>query len=332
MQRENSSSGSSIVCSITPFRLYDLHETLFAIFLGILFPMTVTSNSLLILALRKTNQLNTYSNKFIQVMSFCDLATGLIFQPALIVLFFMKENKTICYLMSIINFATLIMCETSALLSILISIDRYLQVTKLNRYNIYMNGTRMKVSIGLCFVFGVFFSCFYAFHKSFVTQALISLAWISLISFVFALYSFISHKLQKHCRRRSTRNQTDPTGPGPNPRSHLSTIKTLRLLQVTMLVLYTPFLGLSILWNYYNLHLQVSPPQIWTEVFNWTHILVECNAWVNACILIQGNSRCRRFLVSLIRNGLHTFWNRNSVAALVVSEIRQGHQAHIKER
>ena len=336
MQRENSSSDSSSVCSIIPVQLSDLQETLFAIFLGILFPMTVTANYLLILALRKTNQLNTHSNKFILVMSSCDLVIGLILQPALIVMFFMKKSKTICYLIFIINLGTMIMCKTSALLSILISIDRYLQVTKLNRYNIYMNGVRMKALIGLCFVLGVFISCFYIFHISFVTRALVSLAYISLMWFVFALYGFISHKLQKHLnnrndtRRRSTRNQTDPTGPCRNSGSHLSAIRTLRLLQVTMLVLYTPFLVLSILWNYYRLHLQVYLPQIWIEAFNWSHILVECNAWVNACILIHGNSRCRRFLLSLIRNGLHTFWNGNSVAALEVGEIREGHQGKIK--
>ena len=332
MQRENSSSNSSLVCFITTvWPVSELHEKLFAIFLGILSPLTVTSNYLLILALQNTNQLNTHSNKFILVMSCCDFTIGLILQPALIVMFFLKESKTICYSISIINLTTVIMLKTSANLSILISIDRYLQVTKLNRYNIYMNGARMKASIGFCFVLGVFLSCLYVFDES--SRILLGIVELSFLWFVYILYSLISRNLQKHLNNRnkmseghggnvntaSAQNQTDP---GPNSGSHLSAIKTIRLLQVTMLVLYTPFLVLSILWNYYHLHLQASPSRILNETCSWLQIELECNAWANACILIHGNRRCRRCLLSWIRNSARSIWNRNSVAAIAIGERR----------
>ena len=157
MQRGNSFSNSSLVCFITPvWPVSKLHEKLFAICVGILSPLTIASNYLFILALRKTHQLNTYSNKFIHVMSCCDLTTGLTLQPALIVMLFMKASKTICYSISIINLSISILFQLSCLLSVLISIGRYLQITKLSRYDIYMNEMQARASIGICFFLGIF--------------------------------------------------------------------------------------------------------------------------------------------------------------------------------
>ena len=246
-------------------------------------------------------------------------------------MFFPKESKTICYSISIINLSTVITLKTSSLLSSLISIDRYLQVTKLNRYNIYMNGTRMKASIGFCFVLGVFLSCLYVFDES--ARTLLVISELLLLWFVCIMYTIISRNLQKHLNNRnktrgkhggnantaSTQNQIDPS---PNSRSHLSAIKTLRVLQVTMLILYTPFLVLLIPWNYYRLHLRASPSHIFNEAVSWSQILFECNAWANACILIHGNRRCRRFILSWIRNSARSMWNRNNVAAIAIGERR----------
>ena len=332
MQRENISSYSSIRCFITVARpVADVNEKMFVICLVILCPLTVASNCLLIFALKKTNQLNTYSNKFIASMNACDLTLGLMFQPALIVIFFTKKYLPTCNLISLIKMMIVASTQTSAFLSILISIDRYFQVAKRSRYDMYMNGTRMKASIGLCFLSGALAACLFAFHKSFVTHALITLVNISLLWFICILYGFILHKVQKHLNNRnnararaggnanisSTQSQTDGSF---NSRSHLSAIKTLRVIQVAMLVLYAPCLVLSIPWNYYRLHLRVSPGHMLTDAVNWAQIIVECNAWVNACILIHGNSRCRRFLLSMIRNSAHSFWVRNSVAALKVGK------------
>ena len=335
MQRENSSSNSSLVCFITPvWPVSKLHEKLFAICVGILSPLTVASNYLLILALRKTHQLNTYSNKFIQVMSCCDLTTGLIFQPALIVMLLMKASKTICYSISIINLGISILFQISCLLSVLISIGRYLQITKLSRYDIYMNEKRTRASIGLCFVLGLFLVCLFILYESLVTRTLIVLANISMLWFMFVMYCFILHKLQKHIKKgdnisakagenASIASNQIRIDPRHNSRSHLSAIKTLRALQMAILALYSPYVVLSIMLNFYSLHLRVPPSRRLIEAFNWSQILLECNAWVNAWILIHGNRRCRRFLLSWIRSSARSFWSPNSVTALADVQKRQ---------
>ena len=342
MQRENISSYSSIRCFITvAWPVSDLNEKIFVICLIILCPLTVASNCLLIFALKKTNQLNTYANKFIVSMNACDLTLGLMIQPALIVIFFTKKHVPKCNLILLINMMIVALTQTSAFLSILISIDRYFQVAKRSRYYMYMNGARMKASIGLCFVFGALAACLYAFHKSFVTRALIMLVNISLLWFICILYGIILQKLQKYLNNRnntraraggnanisSTHSQTDGSF---NSRSHFSAIKTLRVIQVAMLVLYAPCLVLSIPWNYYRLHLRVSPGHRLTDAVNWAQIIVECNAWVNACILIHGNSRCRQFLLSMIRESVRNFWIRNSVAAHTVGERQREQSEEIK--
>ena len=331
MQGNDSSSNPLFGCPITlVWGTSDSHDKLFVICLGILCPLTVLSNCLLIFALKKTKQLNTYSNKMITVMNCCDLIMGLILQPPLIVVFFLKRNVTICYCIVFITLGKSIMLHTSALLAVLISVDRYLQVTKLNRYNVYMNATRMKVSIGLCFVLGTTLTTLYGFYRSFDTRTLINVVSIYLLLFVCMLYSFILRKLQNHCNGKSTRAPTGPnanqvpnqshTDPARNSRSHLSAIKTLRVLQVAMLLLYSPYLIITILRNCYSLHFRVSPPQMWNEALVWSLIIVECNAWVNAWILIHGNSKCRHYLISIIRDSFRHVWNRNRIAALTIDE------------
>ena len=335
MQSNNTSSDTSLNCFITlASPVSELHEKLFVTCLGILCPLTVTSNCLLIFALRKTNQLKSYSNKLITVMSSCDLILGLIFQSALVVIFFMKKHLMTCNLISAINAIVLFLTQTSALLLTLISIDRYLQVTKLNRYDNYMNMARLKASTGICIFVSALLVCIVILHRSFVTRALINSVNFALLWFTFILYSSILQKLQKHVNNRSdtragtaenvniasTQSQTDPRF---NSRSHLSVIKTLRVLQVTMLVLYTPFLVASVLWNYYLLHLQVAPGRKLNEAFNWSEFFLECNAWVNAWILIHSNSRCRRLLLSMIRNSARRSCNSNSVAAETVDDRQE---------
>lgn len=336
MQSNNSSSDVSLKCFITPvWPVSELHEKLVVASLGMLCPLTVTSNCLLIFALWKTNQLNSYSNKLIIVMSSCDLTMSLIFQSALVLIFFMKKHLTTCSLPSTINVLIVFLSQTSSFLLFLISIDRYLHIMKPHRYDVYMNGTRKKASIALCFLLAALLICIIILHRSFVTRALINAMSIVLLWLVVILYSSILRKLQRHFNNRnetraragenanttSTQSETHP--PGFNLRSHLSVIKTLRVLQVTMLVLYAPFLAVAMPWNYYLLHLRVFPGHKLIEAFNWSHLIVECNAWVNAWILIHGNSKCRRLLLSIIRNSARGFWNGNSVAAETVGGDRE---------
>ena len=336
MQSNNSSSDTSFKCFITLVSpVSELHEKLFVTCLGISCPLTVTSNCLLISALRKTNQLKSYSNQLITVMSSCDLILGLIFQSALVVMFFTKKHLMTCNSILAINAMVLFLTQTSALLLLLISIDRYLQVTKLNRYNSYMNQTRLKTCTGICIFVSALLVCIVILHRSFVTRALIDSVNFTLLWSMIILYSSILQKLQKHLNNRNdTRavagenaniasTQQSQTDPRFTSRSHLTVIKTLRVLQVTMLLLYTPFLVASMLWNYYLLHLKVAPSIKLNEALNWSQFFLECNAWVNAWILIHGNSGCRRLLLSMIRNSARRFWNSNSVAA-ETGDNRQG--------
>lgn len=325
---KNSTISDPYFCiSIWPLDVPRVHLIIFGISQAISFPFTIIANSMLIYALYKTGQLNTTSNKFILMMSISDMLIGLIGQPMIIIMMAIKEIFRNCTLERCLEYLVFLLANFSWFMLLLISVDRYFQVTKLNRYSEYMNPYRMKVAIIVSVLAANALAVVLLLTPSFTLQVILNIANILMMTFVASLYAYMMRRLKEHDKNlkatqmkatvkrarhlisneSSHNDQPEANDITPNheelknSRKQLSALKTIRMLIVAIFALYGPYNIASAYWAYYKFGKRVNPPFGINVFVLWAYFIVLTNTALNACIIINGNSKTRRFVLLILR-------------------------------
>ncbi|XP_065067132.1 uncharacterized protein LOC135692764 [Rhopilema esculentum] len=105
--------------------------------------LLITVNTYLIVALHKTKQMNTSTNKLVKAMSLSDITVGVLAFPLLISLLYKQAELHNCHLHHAVQYVAISTGYTSFLMLILIAFDRFLHLTKLNAYNKFMNKRKL---------------------------------------------------------------------------------------------------------------------------------------------------------------------------------------------
>ena len=326
----NSTRTNPYFCtSVWPLDVPRVHLIIFGIAQAVSFPFTIAANSTLIYALYKTGQLKKISNKFIFMMTISDLCIGAVGQPMLIIMVGIKGILRSCILEKVVEYVIVLSGNFSGFMLFCICVDRYLQVTKLKRYSEYMNQYRMRAAIIASFVLSNSAAVILLAVPSFTLQIPFTASYAIMIIFVASLYAYMMRHLTKHSenmaaknankrkiRRRNSIAQGTPNiypvqmqenankeSNRPNePRTnHLSALKTMRVLIIAVFVLYGPYNIASIYWAYYKFGKRAEPAAELSLFMLWSWYVVLTNAAINACIIINGNSRTRRFVLSKLQ-------------------------------
>ena len=142
----NATDGQTYICpSLWPLDMPQACLILWAVVTSVLFPITILANSVLIYGLYKTQQLNTIANKFILIMSVSDLCIGVFVLPLIVVMVCLQDALQSCNFELFVQCIALLSARFSFFMLMCISTDRYMHVTKLNKYNQFMNARRMKI-------------------------------------------------------------------------------------------------------------------------------------------------------------------------------------------
>ena len=183
-----------------------------------------------------------------------------------------------------------------------VSIDRYFQLTKLNRYNLHMNEFRMKVMIFSILAVSFVNSLISLFYRSLLQQVISASLGLFGLGFVISMYIFLVKRLRNHATSQSNNTTGEiSTRPEGNGSSQLSAAKTIQFLLTYLTITYSPYLLISCWWAYYKFRKKVEPGFYITLLYAWSAFVVLCNACGNSWIIIYGNSRSRRFVLSLFR-------------------------------
>ena len=302
------------------------YHLLFALSYALLSVVTIFSNTILIYTLYKTKQFKTISNKLILVMNTSDLCSGIFTFPAISAGHIIGDYQPRCEVEKLATFFAMFFAHFSFLMLCFISLDRYLQITKLNKYNLHMNVLRMKVMIFSILAVSVAISKMSIFHPSFQQQAMSALFTSFGLCFVILLYTFLLKRLRNHAishscdatRESSTRpdgnRMESSTRQDENRRDNparadvnssrsiqLSAVKTIQFLLIYLTITYIPYFIMSCWWTYYKFLKKIEPGFYLSLIAAWTGFLVLFNASGNSWIIIYGNSRSRRFVSSLFR-------------------------------
>ena len=210
MASANDSNGSTIMqpefcLSFLALDISKPHYLIFAIAFGLLSPISIALNSILLYALYKTGQLKTLSNKLIALMTSSDLCIGIIVLPAVTVTIGMKMVSKNCLLDISVNYIATVFVIFSFLMLVCISFDRYLHVTKLIRYNAYMNQFRMWTLIIINFAIVNIVAIIGTIFHSFILQVIVTLINGPVIGFTIMIYVGMLKRLKNHQRKLQTR-------------------------------------------------------------------------------------------------------------------------------
>lgn len=286
--------------SLWPLDMPWSHLITWAVFTGILSPITILANSALIYGLHKTQQLTTITNKFILIMNVSDLCTGLFVLPLIVVMICLKDVIRSCAFELFTQYIAFFLAYFSFFMLMCISIDRYIHVTKLNKYNQFMNVFRMKIIVVVSFVTSAFIAYLSISFPAFWLQLMLNLSDLAGVSFMFILYSYVFRKIAIHAENFRTmleelgRNESTSR----ETKRELSATRTIRFVLGALLVLYLPYNICSAIWSYYKFTKNVNPPLPLNVVTYWSYITVFGNAAINAMLFGYGNTVTRRFILN----------------------------------
>lgn len=316
-----------------------IHLIIYAFLHGISMPFTIAVNSILIYCLHKTGQLNSISNKFILAMSISDICSGMFAQPMIILKVSLRQKIQSCTLENCTLYIVFLLAFFSWFMLPLITIDRYLQITKLNRYREYMNLHRMRIAIFACFIMGNGVALRITLLKPFfIEQVIFNTFNFLIIVFLAILNARILKRLKAHVKTQNPVLRADVVANSSqedsekntssvsfeknenivrvqaefgqqsnkkntkDPRRHLTALKTIRRLIIAILLLYGPYQLAMICWTYFKFGKGENPTLGWNLFLYWANFTVMTNPTINAIIIINGNSKVRRMVLSKLRH------------------------------
>eukprot|EP00112_Aurelia_sp_Birch-Aquarium-sp1_P015315 Seg3384.3 transcript_id=Seg3384.3/GoldUCD/mRNA.D3Y31 product="hypothetical protein" protein_id=Seg3384.3/GoldUCD/D3Y31 len=83
--------------------------------------------------------------------------------------------------------------------------------------------------------------------------------------------------------------------------THLSAVRSIKLLLITLCITNGPFLATTIVWSYYKYWLKVEPSHLLNYIEFCSMYLTILNSCLNSGLIIYGNTRCRRYIRSMFR-------------------------------
>ena len=292
-------SKASLCLSILSVNVTDGHLMTWCAMSFIIAITIVVANTMLIYGLYKTNQLGTITNKLILVMSISDLCLGLLVQPLMIVLILTNSIRSNCAFTMATQYFSFLFAYLSFFMLIAVAGDRYLHITKLNRYNSFVNEFRMKLVVGISFITSVITGLIPLLVPSFYLQVILNTTDATGIIVMFILYSLLLRKVRIHAVTIQEETKEFKRERLTSRDDSLS--KTVRVLFVAMFLLYGPYNITSAVWTYYRFNQTVDPGFSLHVAAYWGYIIVFSNASINAVIFGYSNSRVRRYFKNLMR-------------------------------
>ena len=284
--------------SLLPLNMPKLHLVLWSVLISILSPITILANSALIYGLYKTKQLTNVTSKFIILMSISDLCIGIFVCPLMVVMICLKDVLRSCNFELFVQYIGLLFAYFSFFMLMCISTDRYIHVTKLNKYNQFMNARRMKIATVLSFVSSVLIAYLPISFPTFWLQLTMCLSNLIGVLLMFFLYSLVFRKIAIHTE--NFKRMLEELGTNESTRSttkkEFSATNTIRLVLGELLVLFLPYNIWSVVWTYYKYNRKVKPPLFLNVITCWSYVIVFSNSAINAIIFGYGNSVVRRFI------------------------------------
>ena len=266
-----------------------------AVFLAV---VSICANASLICALHKTKQLSSFSNIFMTFVCSSDLCFSLINEPMIAVYHLLYIKKENCLVDHIQFYLAYFFLYFSGMMIMAVAIDRYLHITKLLRYDSYMNKQRATLIVVTSFAVSntAAFSLTYWKASSFEIQLAFFAVNMVLNSTIFYCYFIVIGKVSFSPMQDKL---VGSAGCEMSKRRKAS-IRTMRLLIIAVMMAYGPYNILTVTRSYYVFYRKTMPNHTLDVLTAWSYFIVFSFSIINVVIYSSGNTEIKSFYKKMI--------------------------------
>ena len=291
--------------------MYPNHSLGIGIINSIMIPVTLSTNTLLIFSLLKTDQLQSVSNYFILLLTVSDCAMGLVGQTLVSLLFTKYKRTSICKIETTTTCLTTFFGYLSGFSILSISIDRCIHMIFLHRYSQIVTKRRVLITIMGCVILACMTSFSYlmgTFYKKYhIVKGVILLMDMTVILVIYTVYMSTYLRIKRHVDETAHLRQPGPRTPAlkdeaghenkKKPKYSFVLTKTIFVVLGAAFISYVPYVTVSMI-KVVRVTSSSEPTSPYLQLALYvTYLLTYLNSALNAIIFLHGNKKCRVFVL-----------------------------------
>ena len=260
--------------------------------------LNICGNSILIWGLCRTRQTKTISFRFIAILSSSDLVTGVV-GLVFVTLILFETFQERCWLRICVQVAIIIFNYFSAMVILLIALDRYLHMKYLEQYSFKFTKKRAYLLVTLAFALAVLISSLFALPVSPVNRGILQVACFCVgaivVMLTLLLYRKALHRMKMNANHitRSIINHSKALG------------KAAKRISICYVLLTAPVI-LAYILDGINKQVSIINPSILDHGIWFGYITFLGNGFCSSVIFISQNIPIKRVL----RRAVMEKWNR----------------------
>ncbi len=274
----------------------------------------VFANGLLLYSIHKRRLLKSVSYTFILALIVCDLCVAVLCMPFTIATLYIKEDtdtsSSYCIIRLCTEFLAFLLCECSGILIMNVSIDRYLHMKHLQRYNSYMTPFRAKLMITTTWIFSAIIAMIFIISSLygflFIYHIVVLLVDLPVISANFVLYArayFAIREKIKEMDLKASKNAND--------RADYIFARAVTLILVCIIACFSPYFALQTTWSYYKHFKNVTPNASLSVAVYWSILFIHISSLCNPVILILTDSETKTLVKNLFMKFCSCFYSKS---------------------
>ena len=287
--------------------MYPNHSLFLGLMNSIMIPLALTVNAILIFTLVKTKQIRTVSNRFILLMTTSDCCIGLLVQTSVVILFTKYRTIPACKMEAAATCVTMFFGHVTGYSIMVIAFDRFIHMKFLYSYNKIITSARSIMIIVGCIGFAFIVSFSYLIgilYKQYrIANAIILGIDTTVIIGIYNTYFVTYCRVEKHTReiddlRAEEQQESKSSYALRTKRDYsLKMARTIFIILAMVFICYVPYVITSMVWVIMATKLDANTRPYLELAFYATYLLVYLSSILNSIIFINGNKRCRLFLL-----------------------------------
>ena len=266
---------------------------IYCVLIGLLIPIAVVGNSLVLAAIHRTPSLRSRTTVFLCSLAISDLVVGFLVQP----LYIASEFTTVGFMRPLMELASYTACGVSLCTMTAISVDRLLALHYHMRYPTLMTNSRAALtSVAICLIISLLSVIYFWNRTVYLILTVIVICISLLISSVcyITIYRIVHrHQLQIFAQQRVT--QSSSASPNANMiQLKKSALNTFVFFVVMILCYFPAVISISIY--------ELTSVGDWTKALNFTEVAVMLNSSINPFLYCWRLPCLRTAVAKICRN------------------------------
>lgn len=294
--------------TVFPFepRLDYKHTVPLISFNGLIFLSNIFMNLLVIFVMWKLKLYKTLSHRLILYLNISDLCVGVFVQPSFAMVLLEKHGNTNSIIRLTAQFLTFAFVQFSGVMTMIITLDRYLHMKYLQFYNVHMTSQKAAIFIGVNLLSSIGLAISYTYASIagfyFYLNIIFIFCDLTVLIFAFLLYACTYFSLKDHLKDSKTTSRRD-----------LEFAKVMVLLITALFICYMPYFIIGAIISFKR-NSQQSPLEVsWLLALYSSYLLTYFNSTCNAVLFMFFNRKIRKFLAKKMRrsdkaNEISTTW------------------------